>query len=85
MLPIVADASTGVVVAEAVIEPSRSEELSFEMGGKIVEGYAVEPKKESMPDVFAYHGFASAYRRAGFVEVARRSATRPIMRAVFDA
>ena len=36
-IPIVADASSDTVVAEAVIEPARSEELSFEMGGKVVE------------------------------------------------
>ena len=49
-------------------------------GGKIVEGYPVEPKKDKIPDVFAYMGLASAFRKAGFVEVARRSETRPIMR-----
>ncbi|MBU1707525.1 GNAT family N-acetyltransferase [bacterium] len=51
-------------------------------GGKIVEGYAIEPKKGSTPDVFAYHGLAAAYRKAGFKEVLRRSPTRPIMRYV---
>lgn len=49
-------------------------------GGKIVEGYAVDPKKEKMPDTFVYHGLYRAYFKAGFVEVARRSETRPIMR-----
>jgi GNAT superfamily N-acetyltransferase len=51
-------------------------------GGSVVEGYAVEPKKDRMPDVFAYHGPVEAFRRAGFHEVARRSETRPIMRYV---
>ena len=51
-------------------------------GGRIVEGYAVEPKKGTTADVFAYPGPAAAYRRAGFREVARRSETRPIMRYV---
>ena len=46
----------------------------------IVEGYPVEPKKTSMPDVFAFTGLAAAFRKAGFVEVLRRSETRPIMR-----
>jgi GNAT superfamily N-acetyltransferase len=50
--------------------------------GKIVEGYPVEPKRARMPDAFAYTGLASAFRKAGFVEVARRSETRPIMRYV---
>ncbi len=49
-------------------------------GGTIVEAYPVEPKKDKMPDVFAWTGLASAYTKAGFVECARRSETRPIMR-----
>lgn len=49
-------------------------------GARIVEGYPVEPKKKPMPPVFAWTGIASAYLRAGFREVARRSPTRPIMR-----
>lgn len=49
-------------------------------GGSIVEGYPVEPEVESYPAVYAWTGTAAAFRRAGFVEVARRSATRPIMR-----
>jgi len=51
-------------------------------GGKIVEGYPVEPKKEKMPDGFAYTGLAPTFRKAGFVEVLRRSEKRPIMRYV---
>ena len=51
-------------------------------GGKIVEAYPVEPKGGRMPDAFAYTGLASTFRKAGFVEVARRSETRPIMRYV---
>ncbi len=53
-------------------------------GARMVEGYPVEPKTKSMPDVFAWHGTAAAFRRAGFVEVARRAETRPIMRCVVD-
>jgi len=49
-------------------------------GGKIVEGYPVEPKKGKTADVFAWTGLASFFKRAGFVECARRSETRPIMR-----
>ena len=51
-----------------------------ERGGEIVEGYAIEPKAGKIPDAFAFHGLAAAYRNAGFTEVARRSETRPIMR-----
>jgi uncharacterized protein (DUF362 family) len=50
-----------------------------EQGGEIVEGYPVDAKKD-MPPAFIYHGVAAAFQKAGFVEVARRSETRPIMR-----
>jgi GNAT superfamily N-acetyltransferase len=55
-----------------------------EKGGKILEGYPVEPRKERMPDVFAWTGFSNAFKAAGFVECARRSETRPIMRYYID-
>jgi GNAT superfamily N-acetyltransferase len=49
-------------------------------GARIVEAYPVEPLTGCVPDAFAWHGFASAFRKAGFKECARRSETRPIMR-----
>lgn len=49
-------------------------------GAEIVEAYPVEPRKDKMPDVFAWTGLASAFIKAGFKECARRSETRPIMR-----
>jgi hypothetical protein len=55
-------------------------EYCRKQGAKIIEGYPIDPKKPNMPDVFAYTGFVSAFRSAGFKEVARRSETRPIMR-----
>lgn len=58
----------------AVLEYAKSN------GARIVEGYPVEPKKTSIPDVFAFTGLASSFRKVGFVEVLRRSETRPIMR-----
>ncbi len=52
-----------------------------EQGGLVVEGSPVEPKStEEIPPVFAFTGVASAFRKAGFREAARRSPTRPIMR-----
>jgi len=51
-----------------------------EKGGSVLEGYPVEPKHGKAPDVFVYTGLAAAFKKAGFVEVARRSETRPIMR-----
>jgi GNAT superfamily N-acetyltransferase len=49
-------------------------------GASIVEGYPVEPRRDTMPDYSAFTGLVSAFREAGFTEVLRRSATRPIMR-----
>ena len=49
-------------------------------GAEAVEAYPVEPYSGEMPAAFAWTGIASAFRRAGFKEVARRSRTRPIMR-----
>jgi GNAT superfamily N-acetyltransferase len=49
-------------------------------GARILEGYPVEPKEDKVPDPFVYTGLASAFKQAGFVEVTRRSETRPIMR-----
>jgi GNAT superfamily N-acetyltransferase len=48
-------------------------------GGRILEGYPSEGQK-GYPQVFYYIGVASAFRKAGFKEVARRSPTRPIFR-----
>jgi len=54
--------------------------LGRRQGGRIVEGYPVEVPRDALPDAFAWTGLAAAYRRAGFREAERRSATRPIMR-----
>jgi GNAT superfamily N-acetyltransferase len=53
-----------------------------ECGGGIVEGYPVEPKAVKAPDVFLYTGLASAFLKAKFTELLRRSESRPIMRYV---
>ncbi len=53
-------------------------------GAKIVEGYPSEPK-HGYPDVFYYPGLVSAFRKAGFGEVLRRSPSRPIMRYVVNS
>ncbi len=58
-----------------------AKEFALKNGAEILEGYPTEPRKDKMPDVFAWTGIASAYLKAGFKEVARRSETRPIMRA----
>jgi len=57
-------------------------EFASARGAKIVEGYPHD-KKKATADVFVYTGLLSAFRKAGFKEVARRSKTRPIMRRSF--
>jgi GNAT superfamily N-acetyltransferase len=52
-----------------------------EKGGSMVEGYPTDSAK-AQPDPFVYTGLASSFRRAGFVEVLRRSKSRLIMRYV---
>jgi GNAT superfamily N-acetyltransferase len=52
-------------------------------GGRIVEGYPVDTQKD-MPAPFIYTGTASAFRQAGFQEVARRAPTRPIFRLFIE-
>jgi len=51
-----------------------------EHGATIVEGYPVAPVKVPYPATYAWTGFESVFRRAGFSEFVRRSETRPIMR-----
>ncbi|HVN54381.1 MAG TPA: GNAT family N-acetyltransferase [Anaerolineaceae bacterium] len=51
-----------------------------ERGAAIVEAYPHEPRDETVPGEFVFTGLASAFRSAGFIEVARRSETRPLMR-----
>ena len=63
-----------VRILEAAVDYVRKQ------GGKIVEGYPVEPKKGKTADVFAWTGLVSLFKKTGFVECARRSETRPIMR-----
>ncbi len=62
-----------VKLLEQVVEYVRSR------GGKVVEGYPDRPPK-SGADAWFYMGLASAFLKAGFVEVARPSKTRSIMR-----
>lgn len=55
-------------------------EYAASQGADLVEAYPVESKKRRMPDAFVWTGLPQSFTRAGFVEVARRSASRPIMR-----
>lgn len=62
-----------VALLRAAVEYARGE------GARIVEGYPTEPGKP-LPDPFVWTGLVSAFRDAGFAEVARPARTRPVMR-----
>jgi GNAT superfamily N-acetyltransferase len=53
-------------------------------GARIVEAYPVD-RRERVADAWVYTGAASTFRALGFREVARRSATRPIVRKALGA
>jgi len=53
--------------------------LARRQGATILEGYPVEPRQR-VADPWVWTGVVSAFQRAGFVEVHRRSAYQPIMR-----
>jgi GNAT superfamily N-acetyltransferase len=47
---------------------------------KILEAYPQEPYSDNIPAAFAWTGIPSAFKKAGFKVVERRSLKRPIMR-----
>lgn len=49
-------------------------------GARIVEGYAIDTGGKKLADPFVWTGPLEAFQRAGFIEVTRRSKSRPIMR-----
>lgn len=51
-----------------------------EQGGHVVEAYPTVPGAGAMPPVSVYMGLPALFRRAGFVEVARPSKRKVIMR-----
>ena len=55
-------------------------EYACQRGAQIVEGYPYDPASGKSPDPFVYTGLSSAFLKAGFVEVARPTPTRAIMR-----
>ena len=54
--------------------------LAKKHGARLVEGYPQELKGKRLPDAFVWTGLSSAFVKAGFSEVARRSDKKPIMR-----
>lgn len=64
---------TGQLLAAAV-------QFARTRGAKIVEGYPIDSGGEKKNTTSVFTGLASTFKQIGFVEVARRSPTRPIMR-----
>jgi GNAT superfamily N-acetyltransferase len=60
-------------------------EFAGRRGARFVEGYPTIPYSEKVPDPFLWTGTLAAFREAGYVEVARRSKGRPIMRSACPA
>jgi len=60
-------------------------EFAAARGARIIEAYPIDPQTPEVPPVFAWTGLMSAFEQAGFVEVTRRSETRPIMRYTIQA
>jgi GNAT superfamily N-acetyltransferase len=53
-------------------------------GAVLLEGYPHDRGRAPLPDAFAWHGLLTSFERAGFAEVARRSAGRPIVRRALE-
>lgn len=82
------------VVCFFVARPYRRKGLTVELlraavdhvrarGGRIVEGYPSRPGKKTA-DAWIYTGVASAFEKAGFIEVARPSGGASIMRCTIE-
>ena len=67
------------VLLRAAVDCARSR------GAVAVEGYPVDPDRKRRRDSDVFHGLASMFETLGFKEeMARRSATRPLMRLRLD-
>lgn len=49
-------------------------------GTEIVESYPVQPAKQRIPDLFAFTGLCSRFKKQEFQEVVCRKKGRPVMR-----
>jgi GNAT superfamily N-acetyltransferase len=65
-------------VAEALLRAAV--EYARERGGRIVEAYPTQPREKPLPAVSSYMGTPAMFERAGFVEYARPSKSRVIVR-----
>ena len=63
-----------LALLNAAVDYARSQ------GATVIEGYPLDTEGEKKADSSAYTGLMSTFVKAGFVEVVRRHAGRPIMR-----
>lgn len=68
----------GQGLAEALIQAAA--DYAWQQGSQVVEAYPVDPRGRDLAPVSSYMGLPGAFARAGFVEVARPSPARLIMR-----
>jgi len=69
------DRGVSVALIRAAVEHVRQN------GGQVVEAYPTQPKAGRLPPVSSFMGTPSMFERAGFVECARPSKSKVIMRA----
>ena len=74
----VAKGYRGQGVAESLIRAAVDYVKS--QGGKVVEAYPTVPKTDKLPPVSSFMGMPTMFERAGFVECARPSQSKVIMR-----
>jgi len=73
----------GEGVAQRLLEEAVA--YAAAQGAEAVEGCPVDPHEERIAGASGWPGLAAMFRRAGFVEIARRRETRPVMRKVLRA
>jgi GNAT superfamily N-acetyltransferase len=67
---------------QGLIQPLLQGAINYvrNQGGKVIEVYPTLPKNDRLPPVSSFMGLPSMYAKAGFVEVARPSKSKLIMR-----
>lgn len=55
-----------------------------DQGGSVIEAYPTLPKGDRLPPVSSFMGLPEMFEKAGFVEVARPSSSKAIMRVLIE-
>lgn len=69
-------------IAESLIQGAV--EYVRSQGGKVVEAYPTQPREGPLPPVSSFMGIPALFERAGFVECARPSKSKVVMRYCID-